>query len=110
MTRPSIFVTRRWPSPAEEALSALFDVTFNADDWPLSKDELMAGVASHDMAAPTVSDVIDADVVAAGAAGRCRMDPFRPKTPILAPGRNDRLIFFRTSLPPGHALLKRFIT
>ena len=73
MTRPSIFVTRRWPSPAEEALSALFDVTFNADDRPLSKDELMAGVASHDMAAPTVSDVIDADVVAAGAAGRCRM-------------------------------------
>ena len=73
MTRPSIFVTRRWPAPAEEALSAHFDVTFNDDDRPLSKDDLMAGFASHDIAAPTVSDVIDADVVAAGAAGRCRM-------------------------------------
>ena len=73
MTRPSIFVTRRWPAPAEEALSAHFDVTFNDDDRPLSKGDLMAGFASHDIAAPTVSDVIDADVVNAGGEGRCRM-------------------------------------
>ena len=73
MTRPSIFVTRRWPAPAEEALSAHFDVTFNTDDRPLTKDELMAGFASHDIAAPTVSDVIDADVVNAGGDGGCRM-------------------------------------
>ncbi|MEC7211204.1 MAG: hypothetical protein VXW25_04200, partial [Pseudomonadota bacterium] len=63
MTRPSIFVTRRWPAPAEEALAAHFDVTLNENDRPLTKEELMAGFASHDIAAPTVSDVIDGDVV-----------------------------------------------
>jgi len=73
MSRPSIFVTRRWPAPAEEALSTHFDVTFNEDDHPLTKDELIAGFATHDIAAPTVSDVIDADVVKAGGDGACRM-------------------------------------
>ena len=73
MTRPSIFVTRRWPAPAEEALAAHFDVTLNEDDRPLTKEELMAGFASHDIAAPTVSDVIDGDVVRAGGNGSCRM-------------------------------------
>lgn len=73
MTRPSIFVTRRWPQAAEEALSAHFDVTFNEGDAPLSQDALAEGFAAHDIAAPTVSDRIDADIVNAGAAGRCRM-------------------------------------
>ena len=73
MTRSSIFVTRRWPQAAEEALSAHFDVTFNEDDAPLSQDALAEGFAAHDIAAPTVSDRIDADIVNAGAAGRCRM-------------------------------------
>ena len=73
MTRPSIFVTRRWPQAAEEALSAHFDVTFNEDDAPLSQDALAEGFAAHDIAAPTVSDRIDADIVNAGASGRCRM-------------------------------------
>ncbi|GIS13116.1 MAG: hypothetical protein CM15mP115_22670 [Alphaproteobacteria bacterium] len=31
------------------------------------------GFASHDIAAPTVSDVIDGDVVRAGGDGSCRM-------------------------------------
>ena len=73
MTRPTIFVTRRWPQAAEEALNAHFDVTFNKDDAPLSQDALAEGLATHDIAAPTVSDRIDADIVAAGAAGRCRL-------------------------------------
>ena len=73
MTRSSIFVTRRWPQAAEEALSAHFDVTFNEGDAPLSQDALAEGFATHDIAAPTVSDRIDADIVNAGAAGRCRM-------------------------------------
>ncbi len=44
MSRPSIFVTRRWPAAAEEALSAHFEVTFNTDDRPLGKDELIEGL------------------------------------------------------------------
>ena len=73
MTKPSIFVTRRWPAAAEAALGEHFTVTFNEDDAPLSKDQLIEGFATHDIAAPTVSDSIDADIVNAGAGGNCRM-------------------------------------
>ena len=77
-TRPSsgklsIFVTRRWPQAAEAALGEHFDVTLNDGDKPLSRDALIDGFASHDIAAPTVSDKIDAEIVAAGAAGKCRL-------------------------------------
>jgi lactate dehydrogenase-like 2-hydroxyacid dehydrogenase len=77
-TRPSsgklsIFVTRRWPQAAEVALGEHFDVTLNDGDKPLSRDALIDGFASHDIAAPTVSDKIDAEIVAAGAAGKCRL-------------------------------------
>ena len=77
-TRPSsgklsIFVTRRWPQAAEVALGENFDVTLNDGDKPLSRDALIDGFASHDIAAPTVSDKIDAEIVAAGAAGKCRL-------------------------------------
>ena len=71
--KPTIFVTRRWPKAAEDALSTHFDVTFNDADAPLDKAALCAGFASHDIAAPTVSDVIDADVIAAAAGGSCRL-------------------------------------
>ena len=73
MTKPSIFVTRRWPAAAEAALSEHFTVTFNEDETPRSKDRMSEGFATHEIAAPTVSDSIDADIVAAGAAGSCRM-------------------------------------
>ena len=36
MTKPTIFVTRRWPAAAEEALAAHFSVTINQDDRPLT--------------------------------------------------------------------------
>ena len=73
MTKPTIFVTRRWPAAAEEALAAHFDVTLNEDDSPLTKDELAEGFAGHDIAAPPVSDVIDGEVIRAGGYGSCRM-------------------------------------
>ena len=73
MSKPSIFVTRRWAAPAEEALSEHLDVTFNEADAPLSKEALIEGFASHDIAAPTVSDRIDADIIAAAAGGKCRL-------------------------------------
>ena len=63
----SIFVTRRWPQAAEVALGEHFDVTLNDGDKPLLRDALIDGFASHDIAAPTVSDKIDAQIVAAGA-------------------------------------------
>ena len=71
--KQKIFVTRRWPEVAEEELRSHFDVTLNTDDSPLDKAALMEGFANHDIAAPTVSDVIDADIIGAGAAGRCKL-------------------------------------
>ncbi len=68
-----IFVTRRWPAAAEEALCDHFDVTLNTNDAPLTKEELIEGFARHDIAAPTVSDNIDTDIIAAGAKGSCRL-------------------------------------
>ena len=71
--KPTIFVTRRWPAKAEAALSQYFTPTFNQSDTPLSPDELAAGFASHDALAPTVSDSVDADIIAAGAGGTGRL-------------------------------------
>jgi glyoxylate reductase len=71
--KPSIFVTRRWPDAAEEALKQYFNPTFNVDDAPLSSAQIADGFASHDALAPTVSDQITADIIAAGSAGSGRL-------------------------------------
>ena len=71
--KPTIFVTRRWPDAAEEALKKYFNPTFNEQDIPLTTAQIAAGFASHDALAPTVSDQITADIIAAGAAGSGRL-------------------------------------
>ena len=71
--KPTIFVTRRWPADAEEALSKYFIPTFNTDDTPLSAAEMAAGFASHDAIAPTVSDRISSEIIGAGASGSGRL-------------------------------------
>ena len=71
--KPTIFVTRRWPDAAEEALKQYFTPTFNERDVPLTAAQIAAGFASHDALAPTVSDQITADIISAGAAGSGRL-------------------------------------
>ena len=71
--KPSIFVTRRWPDAAEEALKQHFRPTFNEDDVPLTASQIADGFANHDALAPTVSDQITSDIIAAGAAGSGRL-------------------------------------
>jgi lactate dehydrogenase-like 2-hydroxyacid dehydrogenase len=71
--KPSIFVTRRWPNAAEEALKEYFIPTFNEGDVPLTATQMAEGFATHDALAPTVSDQITADIIAAGAAGSGRL-------------------------------------
>ena len=66
-----ILVTRRWPEPVERALRERFDVVLNDGDQPLSQAELASAMAEFDVLAPTVSDRIDADVIAGG--DRCRL-------------------------------------
>ena len=71
--KPSIFVTRRWPDAAEEALKQHFRPTFNEGDVPLTASQIADGFANHDALAPTVSDQITSDIIAAGAAGSGRL-------------------------------------
>ncbi|MHA1600207.1 MAG: 2-hydroxyacid dehydrogenase [Alphaproteobacteria bacterium] len=65
MNRPKIVITRRWPEEVERRLSDLFDTTLNKDDRPMSAEELRAAFTEADAVLPTVSDRIDAEVLAA---------------------------------------------
>lgn len=66
-----ILVTRRWPTGVERALQQRFDVVLNDGDTPLSQTDLARAMDAFDVLAPTVSDRIDADVIAGG--DRCRL-------------------------------------
>jgi lactate dehydrogenase-like 2-hydroxyacid dehydrogenase len=59
-----VLVTRRWPAEVEARLAALFDVTFNTADEPMDSAALAAAMATYDVLCPTVSDRIDASVIA----------------------------------------------
>jgi len=61
-----VLVTRRWPEAVERALGERFDVVLNESDQPLSQSDLAAAMSEFDILAPTVSDRIDADVIAGG--------------------------------------------
>lgn len=66
-----ILVTRRWPTGVERALQQRFDVVLNDGDTPLSQTDLARAMDAFDVLAPTVSDRIDADVIAGG--DRCKL-------------------------------------
>ena len=61
-----VLVTRRWPEQVERALAERFDVTLNGTDKPFSANDLAAAMAEYDVLCPTVSDRIDAGVIAGG--------------------------------------------
>lgn len=62
--RLSVVVTRRLPAPVENRLAELFDVTLNEDDKPLSRAALASAMRSADVLVPTLSDRIDAALIA----------------------------------------------
>ncbi len=63
--RPVVRVTRRLPAAVEARLGELFDTGFNADDVPLDADGLRAAIAACRVFVPTVTDHVDAAVIAA---------------------------------------------
>jgi glyoxylate reductase len=63
--RPSVRVTRTLLPAVEKRMAELFDVRFNADDVPLTRDALVAAMADCDVLVPTVTDTIDASIIAA---------------------------------------------
>jgi glyoxylate reductase len=63
--RPRIHVTRKLLPAVETRMAELFDASFNADDTPMTVDQLKAAMADCDVLVPTVTDNIDADLIAA---------------------------------------------
>jgi len=63
--RPSVRVTRTLLPAVEKRMAELFDARFNTDDVPLTRDALVAAMADCDVLVPTVTDTIDASIIAA---------------------------------------------
>ena len=62
---PTVIVTRELPDAIMDRMEALFRTTSNRDDHPFDRDALMTAVADCDVLVPTVTDPIDADLLAA---------------------------------------------
>jgi glyoxylate reductase len=62
--RPLVIVTRKLPDVIEARMMELFDARLNSEDVPLTPPELAAAVAEADAIVPTVTDKIDAELLA----------------------------------------------
>jgi glyoxylate reductase len=63
--KPKVIVTRRLPDPVETRMRELFDTELNLDDTPLDREALIKAVQRADAIVPTITDHIDADLIAA---------------------------------------------
>jgi len=59
MSKPKLFITRRWPKAVEEAAKEEFDVTLNDKDSPLSIEDMRNAFKSYDAISPTVTDILN---------------------------------------------------
>lgn len=62
--KSTIFVTRALPREVAQRMRELFDVDFNASDQPLAPDQLAEAMQRCNILVPTVSDRIDATLLA----------------------------------------------
>ena len=63
--KPVVFLTRRLPESSETRMRELFDARLREEDTPLAHAELCAAAETADVLVPTVTDRIDAEVIAA---------------------------------------------
>ena len=61
--KPLVIVTRRLPELVEARLMELFNTKLSLDDKPFSKNQLIDAVKEADILLPTVTDIIDKDVI-----------------------------------------------
>ena len=61
--KPLVIVTRRLPEIIEARLMELFNTKLSLDDKPFSKNQLIDAVKEADILLPTVTDIIDKDVI-----------------------------------------------
>ena len=64
LERPRVIVTRHLVPEVEARMRELFDVVLNETDTPLTRDGLAAAMQDCDVLVPTVTDKIDADLIA----------------------------------------------
>lgn len=62
--KPRVVVTRKLLAETEARMAELFDARFNPEDRPLSREELIEAMQSAHVLVPTVTDRIDADLIA----------------------------------------------
>jgi glyoxylate reductase len=62
--RPRVYITRKLPDAVETRMRELFDAELNVDDKPRTREELIAAVKTADVLVPTVTDRIDAALIA----------------------------------------------
>jgi len=62
--KPLVIVTRRLPDRIETRMRELFDARLNVDDKPMSEAALAEAMDEADVLVPTVTDKIDAGVIA----------------------------------------------
>jgi len=66
--RPKVVITRKLPRAVEERAASLFDARLNAQDTPLTPEQLVDAMRGADGLLPTVTDKVSADVL--GVSGR----------------------------------------
>jgi len=64
-SRPRVIVTRALPESIEGRMAELFDTVANPTDTPMTAEALAAAMADCDVLVPTVTDRIDAALIAA---------------------------------------------
>ena len=62
--KPRVVVTRRLGPVVEDRMAELFDVRTNAADMALTRDQIVEAMQDCDVLVPTVTDRIDADMIA----------------------------------------------
>ncbi len=62
--KPRVVVTRKLPDAVETRMMELFDARLNHDDTPMNRAALEEAVANCDVLVPTVTDAIDAELIA----------------------------------------------
>ena len=60
----SVVVTRRLPEAVETRMSELFDMTLRTSDTPMARDALAQAMQNADVLVPTITDNIDAGLLA----------------------------------------------
>jgi glyoxylate reductase len=63
--KPKVIVTRKLPDPVETRMRELFDTELNLTDEPMGREALLDAVKRATAIVPTITDKIDADLIAA---------------------------------------------